>query len=95
MFNLFRTANQRYEDQAKEVYDLPAPKNTPSMPEVAQPKDTSKQEFYRIGARPDGMTTITLLDSGGFSMTLTLNQVACEQMIRMIRATYTEVTNDE
>lgn len=85
MFNLFgkKTAKE-YIEQSKEVYEMPQKKTT-------TPKD-EKQEYYRIGARPDGMTTITMLDHGGFSMTLTLNKAGCEQMIRMIRATYVEET---
>ncbi len=84
MFNLFhKKTAEEYIDQSKEVYNMPQKSN--------KPKD-DKQEYYRIGARQDGMTTITMLDSGGFSMTLTMNKAGCEQMIRMIRATYAEET---
>lgn len=84
MFNLFsKKTAEEYIEQSKEVYKMPQKSN--------KPKD-EKQEYYRIGARPDGMTTITMLDHNGFSMTLTLNKSGCEQMIRMIRATYAEET---
>lgn len=95
MFDFFRrrTAKELIE-QANETYGLPEPVKVPAMP---TPKPKEPQEHYRIGARPDGMTTITMLDHNGFSMTLTMNQSGCEQMIRMIRATYAtaEVTEDQ
>ena len=88
-----RTAKELIEE-ANNTYGLPQPNKVPPMPTASKPKEP--QEFYRIGARQDGLTTITMLDHNGFSMTLTLNQTACEQMIRMIRATYAheEVTNE-
>ena len=91
MFNIFpkKTAKD-YIEQSNEVYNMPD-KTTTKKP------SEDKQEYYRIGARSDGLTTITMLDHAGFSMTLTLNKAGCEQMIRMIRATYAEETptNDE
>lgn len=81
-----RTAKE-FIAEAKETYSLPETPKVPVMPAIKSEEKESK-EVYRIGARPDGLTTITLMDSGGFSMTLSLNQSGCEQMIRMIRATY-------
>ena len=57
----------------------------PSYPKTEQ----TREEYFRVGATSDGRTTLTLTD-GATSMTLTMNQLACEQMIRMIRATYIE-----
>lgn len=93
MLDFFRRRTvTEYLKQAKETYNLPEPTKVSDMP---KPKTKEPQEHYRIGARPDGMTTITMLDHNGFSMTLTLNQSGCEQLIRMIRATYAEVTNEQ
>ena len=87
MFNLFgrRTAKD-FEAEAKEPY---------SVPEVKIPKKEQK-EFYRVGRTDDGYTTLTMLDSSGYgSLTLTMNREACEQMIRMLEATFVETTNEQ
>ena len=47
------------------------------------------KENYRVGATANGMTTLTLMENA-LTMTLTLNQAGCEQLIRMLRATYVE-----
>jgi hypothetical protein len=80
MFNLFgrRTAKD-FVAEAKETY---------SVPEMKIPKKEQK-EFYRVGRTDDGYTTLTMIDSSGYgSMTLTMNREACEQMIRMLEATF-------
>ena len=87
MFDFFRrhTAKELIE-QANETYGLPEPVKVPTMPE---PKKKTNQEYYRVGYNSvDQMTTLTLMGDNGFSMTLSLNKSGCEQMIRMIRATY-------
>ena len=48
------------------------------------------QEHYRVGATSDGQTTLTLMADNGNTMTMTMNQDACEQLIRMLRATYVD-----
>ena len=59
------------------------------------PKPQSK-EHYRVGFTDDGITTLTFInDKGWGSMTLTMNQPACEQLIKLLRATYTEEVNDD
>ena len=62
----------------------------PSKPKV------ENKEYYRVGRTIDDMTTLTLINHEGWgSMTLTMNQEACEQLIRMLRSTYqTEVEDD-
>ena len=79
MFDLFpkRTAKD-FLDQAKETYSVPAPKTSPV------------NELYRVGVTNDGMTTLTMMSTDGYSMTLSMNPEACERMIRMIRSTYSE-----
>jgi hypothetical protein len=87
MFNLFgrRTAKD-FVAEAKETY---------SVPEMKIPKKEQK-EFYRVGRTDDGYTTLTMIDSSGYgSLTLTMNREACEQMIRMLEATFDDKTDDE
>lgn len=60
----------------------------PAPEPVKAPKKEQK-EYYRVGRTDDGMTTLTMItDSGYSSMTLTMNKTECEQLIRMLRATY-------
>jgi hypothetical protein len=63
----------------------------PNMTQPVSPKPKSKQtEFYRVGCTLDGMTSLTLLLEHNMSTTITLTKKDAEQMIRMIRATFTE-----
>lgn len=59
-------------------------------PIAAPPAPPRERELYRVGATTDGKTTLTLTSPDGFVMTLTMNQQACEQMIKILRATYTD-----
>lgn len=78
MFDFFkRRTAEDYKQIAEDVYKVP-------QVEISAPK-----ENYRVGATADGMTTLTLMDNA-LTMTLTLNQAGCEQLIRMLRATYDE-----
>ena len=86
MFNLFgRKTVKDFETEAKETYAVPG---------VEPPK--KDREFYRVGRTEEGRTTLTMIDSGGYgSLTLTMNREACEQMIRMLEATFVETTNEQ
>jgi hypothetical protein len=79
MFEFFtrRTANDYVKD-AKELYDMPLPKNPVTI----------SGEHFRVGATRFGETTLTLIAEDGNTMTLTMGQTACEKLIRMLRATY-------
>ncbi len=83
MFNLFgRKTAKEFEEEAKETYGVP------EVPPVSVPKQEQK-EFYRVGRTDDGCTTLTMLGINGYgSMTLTMNQEACEQLIRMLQSTF-------
>lgn len=87
MFDFFsrRTAKELM-DEAKEKYILP---------EETKIRPKEPDEYFRVGATNDGRTTLTFIGAGGTNMTLTMNRDACEQMIRMLRATYTESTPTE
>ena len=86
MFNLFgrsRTAKD-FEAEAKATYGVP------NVAPVSVPKKEHK-ECYRVGRTEDGYTTLTMMSHDGYgSLTLTMNQEACEQMIRMLESTFTE-----
>jgi len=63
------------------------------MPEpvpLIAPPDPEVQEHYRVGFNSEGETTLTLMSSVGTSMTLTMGRDGCEQLIKMLRATYSE-----
>jgi hypothetical protein len=82
MFNLF--GRKDFEAEAKETY---------AVPEVEAPK--KDREFYRVGRTEEGRTTLTMIDNSGYgSMTLTMTREACEQMIRMLEATFDVETTD-
>ena len=82
MFDFFsrRTAKD-FIAEAKEKYTVP------EVSPVRSPIVESK-EYYRVGRTEDGMTTLTMIGNDGMSMTLTMNQSACEQMIRMLESTF-------
>lgn len=73
------------------------PKNVVKLPvDYVKPAPPPKpKEHYRVGFDDQGMTTLTLIADYGNSMTLTMSQEACEQLIRMLRATYTEEMESE
>lgn len=56
--------------------------------------NNSSQEHYRVGFTTDGKTTLTIMNDGQ-SMTLAMSREACEQLIRMLRATYPLSEEDE
>lgn len=68
------------------------PKNVVKLPtNYVKPVEPLKpREYYRVGRTEDGQTTLTMLMDHGYSTTLTMNRAACEQLIRMLRATYDE-----
>jgi hypothetical protein len=85
MFNLFgRKTVKDFEAEANKTYGVP------EVPPVSVPKKEHK-EFYRVGRTDDGHTTLTMLGIDGYgSMTLTMNQDACKQLIRMLQSTFQE-----
>ena len=64
--------------------------NVYSLPDVAPPPmlPAKEEEHYRVGVTSDGRTTLTFLGSSGATMTLTMGRDACEQMIRLLEATF-------
>ncbi len=78
------------EDGTK-VLEFPKPKAVAPVPPVQKPKPQPK-EHYRVGyVSETSMTTLTIMSNDGWgSITLSMNKEACEQMIRMLRATYND-----
>jgi len=62
--------------------------------EVKLPNTEPLNEHFRVGYTTDGYVTLTLRSTDGFSQTLSMNPAACERLIRMLRATYTEETTE-
>jgi hypothetical protein len=87
MFNLFgRKTAKDFMEEAKETYAVPEVKP------ISAPEPKKQKEHYRVGRTDDGYTTLTMISHDGYgSMTLTMNQEACEQMIRMLESTFAEV----
>jgi hypothetical protein len=84
MFNLFgRKTLEEFKKEAEDTY---------AVPDVAPVRAPRKhKEYYRVGRTDDGYTTLTMLGDDGYgTMTLTMNQEACEQMIRMLEATFSD-----
>jgi hypothetical protein len=77
MFDFFSPPQPgKFKKITKETYQMP---NTVTSP---------PNEIYRVGVTNDGMTTLTMISTDGYSMTISLSPAACERMIRMIRSTY-------
>ena len=62
--------------------------------EVKLPNTEPQNEHFRVGYTTDGYVTLTLRSTDGFSQTLSMTPDACERLIRMLRAAYTEETTD-
>ncbi len=73
--------------------DIPEPPKVVPFPDLkavpsVEPPVPEAKEHYRVGFNDQGMTTLTLLGEYGSSMTLSMNQEACEHLIRMLRSSY-------
>jgi len=81
----------------KKVMDDLEPKNVVKLPvDYVKPAPPPKpKEHYRVGFDDQGMTTLTLISDNYNSMTLSMSQDACEQLIKMLRATYTNNGEEE
>ena len=82
----------------KKVMEDTDPKNVVKLPvdyvkPAPPPPPPQPREYYRVGVTDEGRTTLTFITDHGSSTTLTMNKEACEQMIRMLRATYTDSNN--
>ena len=79
----------------KKAMEDTEPKNVVKLPvdyvKPVPPK--GPKEYYRVGLTDDGQTTLTMIMEHGYSTTLTMNKAACEQLIRLLRATYADSDN--
>jgi hypothetical protein len=77
----------------KIVDDVPKLEPTPVASEEKEtPKDT---DYYRVGVTINGHTTLTLKNDNYGSITLTMNRASCEQLIKMLKSTFTTESNNE
>jgi len=74
----------------KKVMDDLEPKNVVKLPvDYIKPAAPPKpKEHYRVGFDDRGMTTLTLIADGGGTMTLSMSRDSCEQLIKILRSTY-------
>ncbi len=94
MFDWFKSKKDM-DKKDDNVIKFPEPKSYPAVPPVKpvapvqkpKPKPEPK-EHYRVGRRDDNMTTLTVMGNDSFSITLAMNEEACEQLIKVLRATY-------
>jgi hypothetical protein len=80
----------KYKEMKDNVVKFPEPVQYPQMPSVAPPVQKAGKEHYRIGYDNEReMVTVTMLDSNNYAVsTLSMNQSAAEQFIRMIRSAF-------
>jgi hypothetical protein len=81
----------------KKVMEDLEPKNVVKLPvDYVKPAPEPKpKEHYRVGFDDQGMTTLTLIGENGYSMTLSMSRSSCEQLIKMLRATYQRQETEE
>jgi hypothetical protein len=81
----------------EKVMEDTEPKNVVKLPVdyIKPAPEPEPKEHYRVGFTDDGKTTLTLIADHGNTMTLTMSQEACEQLIRILRSTYIELEYTE
>jgi hypothetical protein len=52
-------------------------------------KDSKDKETYSVGITDEGLTVLRLMHNG-YNMSLTMNQDACERLIKILRSTYSD-----
>lgn len=82
MFNIFpRKTAKDFMEQAQETYKVP------------ESKPAKDDCLYTVGTTQSGQTVLKIGD-GYSTMTLTMNDAAVRQMIRLLEATLEEVEDD-
>lgn len=78
MFDFFRKKTARdFMNDARETYGLPEAKETPLMPEIAQPeKEEPAKIFYRFGLTDNNRVAFSM----GYTE-ITMNREGCQNMI--------------
>ena len=94
MFDFFnRRTSKDFMDEAKEKYGVTLPKDTDSIATEPKSKGIADDCLYTVGTTPSGQTVLKIGD-GYSTMTLTMNDAATRQMIRMLEATLPEGDGD-
>jgi hypothetical protein len=73
-----------------DVFNRRLSKDTDQMIKKISSPESTPDEVFRVGTTRFGETTLTLMTLDGMSMTATMNQTACEKLIRMLQSTFTE-----
>lgn len=92
MFDFFRgrTAKEYIDDAKSNVYNLPAPKAVPPMPEVTPPKaEKPANIFYRLGITDNNRVAFSM----GYSE-ITMNKEGVDNMIKQL-AVFRDQLHDE
>ena len=64
------------------------PNNVIAFPVKEELDLTNNEEHFRVGVSGNGLTTLTIIDpKTGHSMTLSMNDAACEKLIAMLEST--------
>ena len=87
MFDFYnRKTAKEFMQKSKENYGLPEVKETPPMPEIKEPNDACP---YAVGTTNSGKTVLKI-GEGYRMVTLTMNDSATRQLIRLLEATLTD-----
>lgn len=87
MFNFFnRKTKKHFTEQPKENCGLPIAKEFPPMPEI---KENADECPYTVGRTNTGKTVLKI-GEGYRMVTVTMNDSATRQLIRMLEATLTD-----
>lgn len=89
IMNIFKWTghNKVAEDSPKSIEETELPRTLP--------RTEPQNECFRVGYTTDGYVTLTLMATNGYSQTISMTPAACERMIRILRATYTQDDNDK
>jgi hypothetical protein len=72
----------------KKPISTEVPNNVINFPVRAENEIDNDEEHFRVGTSSNGLTTLTIIDpKTGNSMTLSMNEAACEKLIAMLEAT--------
>lgn len=96
-----KTEKDSVDNNVIPLYNYPSyeetnnPGKIPPMPTVVPPAPKEDKCYYTVGTTQSGKTVLRMCDESGYSsLSLTMNEAATRQMIRMLEATLTEEDDD-
>lgn len=88
------SAKNQYQEPTRESDEEDDTVENDNVLHLVQPKDTRRKEpHYTIGTNDFGNTVLKMHGDGGYTLTLTMNEAATLQMIRMLEASLPENDN--